>query len=830
MKTPRSTRSSRSVNQRSILETMELSSPAKENGDGTTVKPTDSGSQNQSRQSKRKRNALHAEKQNIVHKQACDELIELATYELEVDPYRGIFETGASNSWTKCSGALQVQLSSDETQVRPSPLDENGIEIDVGIDIDVGMEDSFNNFGEMISCPCVQHWIRDEMEKREAAAERARKAKRRKSGIGMRGKPRTKRKKDKNGNGNGKAPEVVNIDVDVDDVDATTTSTNNPTTGMESDESTSPEVIVLDQDSSNPDNQNGTTSQNASACASKDDKSEMTLVRRDPNTNFTCECDYNPFCLASLGGVMDDYLNALINNYSQKNISSTHTGTQTSTTKAETVITDVESSFEKSQEVVENSSEKSQEVTPKIIKESTPTKSLKEENDNEVSIKSDETISLCTSIIESNGSCEDPVLRNSVSIELETITKHMRANLIIEENEEQIQERIEELLAAAQEWHHKLIYSGNKREAKEGKFTYCRPVGLRNLGATCYLNSQLQCLATNLTFLDGVFNWTQEDNDENKNNRMNKVISQMQSLLARMVCGPQNIVCTDSFAAAMSLENNEMQDPNEFARLLFDRMHESFQKIPSMNSLLPNIFRGVFAYGTKCMRCNRVSRREEDFMDLNLPIIRNEKNSSKEITVEMLLEDYFKPEVMEGENKYQCGHCEDACEAERAVEFKTTPNVLNIQLARYVFDTQTFRKKKLMDNILLPRTLYVNKQCGGKMKYILCGVQNHRGTSAYSGHYVAEVMDWSTGVWFEYNDEKVAVLEHGPSSSYDPSRISTTRLKGGNPDAYNLFYAEEHFLRDSARKRIGYTSTSPTRGVIHDISIERQDTYDLHTE
>ena len=50
----------------------------------------------------------------------------------------------------------------------------------------------------------------------------------------------------------------------------------------------------------------------------------------------------------------------------------------------------------------------------------------------------------------------------------------------------------------------------------------------------------------------------------------------------------------------------------------------------------------------------------------------------------------------------------------------------------------------------------------GQKKYILVAVQNHPGNSAHEGHYVANAMDWNTGVWFEFNDEDVDVLSDGP--------------------------------------------------------------------
>ena len=93
----------------------------------------------------------------------------------------------------------------------------------------------------------------------------------------------------------------------------------------------------------------------------------------------------------------------------------------------------------------------------------------------------------------------------------------------------------------------------------DGKKRISMPPGLRNLGATCYLNSQLQCLAQNLGFVHGLFTWRQVG----AGNRMSQVLSHMQSILARMKYGPQSVICTNEFATALSLENDEMQDPNE---------------------------------------------------------------------------------------------------------------------------------------------------------------------------------------------------------------------------------------------------------------------------
>ena len=80
--------------------------------------------------------------------------------------------------------------------------------------------------------------------------------------------------------------------------------------------------------------------------------------------------------------------------------------------------------------------------------------------------------------------------------------------------------------------------------------------------------------------------------------------------------------------------------------------------------------------------------------------------------------------------------------------------------------------------MLLPRSLEIPAESLAEgvqpREYVLCAVQNHLGTSAHGGHYVAEVMDWATGVWNEFNDEDVTVLEKGPTSSFDPTEREVT--------------------------------------------------------
>ncbi|KAL7543867.1 hypothetical protein ACHAXR_013239 [Thalassiosira sp. AJA248-18] len=175
-----------------------------------------------------------------------------------------------------------------------------------------------------------------------------------------------------------------------------------------------------------------------------------------------------------------------------------------------------------------------------------------------------------------------------------------------------------------------------------------------------------------------------------------------------------------------------------------------------------------------------------------------------DVDVQFCVNSYLRPESLDGDNQYECSTCKKKCDATRRMEFAKLPPVLNIQLARYVFDRETLSKRKLTTKVLLPKSLEIpGSSTNKRARYLLCSVQNHLGNSAHGGHYVADVMDWATGTWYEFNDENVAILEDGPKSSFDPSEIDNNgELKqngkqckvSGSADAYNLFYVEQSYL------------------------------------
>ena len=152
-------------------------------------------------------------------------------------------------------------------------------------------------------------------------------------------------------------------------------------------------------------------------------------------------------------------------------------------------------------------------------------------------------------------------------------------------------------------------------------------------------------------------------------------------------------------------------------------------------------------------------------------------------------------------------------------------------LALLFFDRETFSKHKLSNRILLPLTLRLPSS-NSDVSYVLCAVQNHLGTTPHGGHYVAEVMDWTTGVWWECNDESVTRMVDGPSASYDPAEEDGDEGGGGrragvkgSSDAYNLFYVEQGYLVRQVEAALGSDAASGG-GVLAEIDSGRDERYE----
>jgi ubiquitin carboxyl-terminal hydrolase 47 len=79
----------------------------------------------------------------------------------------------------------------------------------------------------------------------------------------------------------------------------------------------------------------------------------------------------------------------------------------------------------------------------------------------------------------------------------------------------------------------------------------------------------------------------------------------------------------------------------------------------------------------------------------------------------MALENYLKPDVLEGENQYQCSKCEMKVDALKGLRLGKCPKILSLSMNRFTLDYSTFMRVKIMDRVSFPFTLNMNDYMKG---------------------------------------------------------------------------------------------------------------------
>ncbi|KAK0739732.1 hypothetical protein B0T21DRAFT_382697 [Apiosordaria backusii] len=274
-------------------------------------------------------------------------------------------------------------------------------------------------------------------------------------------------------------------------------------------------------------------------------------------------------------------------------------------------------------------------------------------------------------------------------------------------------------------------------------------VGLKNQGATCYLNSLLQSLYFTNAFRKAIYSipTEQEENMNNSAYTLQRLFYQLQT---------SNVaVSTNELTKSFGWETRhifEQQDVQELSRKLMERMEEKM-KGTELEKELPKMFSGKIKTYISCINVPYESSRVEDFWDVQLNVSGNENLLDS-------FQDYIQVEKLDGENQYFAGDSYKLQDANKGVIFNSFPDVLHLQLKRFEYDINLDTMMKINDRYEFPEefdaSLYLSKDADRSepWEYELHGVLVHSG-DLNAGHYYAFLKPEKDGWWYKYDDDKV---------------------------------------------------------------------------
>ncbi|KAM9556254.1 uncharacterized protein ACIB01_007998 isoform 3-T3 [Guaruba guarouba] len=305
-------------------------------------------------------------------------------------------------------------------------------------------------------------------------------------------------------------------------------------------------------------------------------------------------------------------------------------------------------------------------------------------------------------------------------------------------------------------------------------------VGLQNLGNTCFLNSTLQCL----TYTPPLANYMLSlEHTKSCHEKGFCMMCTLEAHINQVLCCSNNAIKPTSVINGLKrigkhFHYGSQEDAHEFLSFTVDALQKAclngstkLDISSQATTLIYQIFGGYLRSRVKCLNCKAVSDTYEPFLDITLDI--------KTVTsITKALEQFVKPEQLDGENSYKCSKCKNMVPASKRYTIHRSSKVLTVSLKRFA----NFTGGKINKDVKYPEYLdlraYMSQSMGEPLIYALYAVLVHSGFNCNAGHYICFIKA-GNGFWYRMND---AIVER--------SDIKTVL----NQQAYLLFYIRRYDL------------------------------------
>lgn len=343
--------------------------------------------------------------------------------------------------------------------------------------------------------------------------------------------------------------------------------------------------------------------------------------------------------------------------------------------------------------------------------------------------------------------------------------------------------------------------------------------GLKNMGATCYINTLIQCLCSCSYFVNFILSGVYLDRIQDNNSI--DFITEMRSIVNSLLVDGNSLIPI-RFLKTLKLkfdfiDINEQNDLHEILLLILNKMNEEIKVSDTIKYFDTNILRASINnkdteynkldkkcykmwyelhkkeyseltelfYGQSisqivCGNCNHIHHNNEFFniLDLELP---KQLDPNIPIDIYDCIEKHTSIEFLNyniNDDKWKCDVCNESKKSEKIIRHWKFPPILIVCLKRFYFDKKLNRMTKNNTLIDIPYELdlkdyTMSNKC--KTKYKLQSVGLHFG-NIYGGHYSSIVRKDKN------NDDEWLLI--------DDLKINRIKKKDINFNfAYMLFYS-----------------------------------------